>query len=81
MKKVKPTTFESIRERLTAAAAAYFPDNPFVGSSRVFKLLCNGVYVTDFVDWGQRDFTVPALVVTIIEEDEHVALKLDFFNC
>jgi len=81
MEKVKTTAFESVRERLVAAASAYFPDNPMVGSTRVFKLVCNGMYVVDDVNWNSTRYAVPALVVTVIEEDEHVALKLDFFNC
>lgn len=77
------------RERLAAAAAAYFPDFPLVGAKQAFYIHHNdGSRLSSYVlTTSQNEFDLlidkgmPLLLVEVIDDGGYVALKLDFFNC
>lgn len=96
MEKLKPTKTKIIqqsatrqlRDRLTAAAAAYFPDFPLVGTKQAFCVYKGGgkseesirtVKENEFDYIEEKKW--PLLLVEVIDDGGYVALKLDFFNC
>lgn len=95
MEKVKRTRViqqsctRSIRDRLTAAAASYFPALPMVGAKQCFYLHHeDGSRFSNYIltakdselEWLEK-MKMPYVLCEIIDDKGYIAIKLDFFNC